>query len=276
MPVTSLSLLRPVLLVAMTSWLAGCDPHIIRRPDNLEENRKFVSAPTLRYPIYACGSAVTVQNFIPGAKIDVFIDGAPAPNSSFIGALPSPGQTHETGKSFTAGMVISATQTFNGAVSASNSVTVTSHTGDFPNGLPQPRLWAHPLYECGHAVLVEDVVPNSKVTIRAEDDDGAGGFKPPVDVGGFQASPEWGLNWSGVAPQFSLKARISASAQLCTDSSPRSPDEITQTPPSPVPPGFCREAGDRRPVDRQGVGRERSAERSADARRDPVRARRGT
>ena len=79
---------------------------------------------------------------------------------------------------------------------------------------------------------------HSKVTIRAEDDNGAGSFKPPVDVGGFQASPEWGLNWSGVAPQFSLKARISATAQLCTDSSPRSPDEITETPPSPVPPGF--------------------------------------
>jgi len=231
-------LLPRAALLAAVCWLAGCDPHIVRRPDNLEENRKFVSAPTLRHPIYACGSAVTVQNFIPGAKLDVFIDGAPAPNPSFIGQLPTPGQTHETGKTFTAGMVISVTQTFSGAVSASNSVTVTSHTEDFPNGLPQPRLFAHPLYQCGHAVLVEDVVPNSKVTIRAEDDDGAGGFKPPVAVGGFQASPEWGLNWSGVTPQFTLKARVSATAQLCTDSSPRSPDEITQTPPSPVPPGF--------------------------------------
>jgi outer membrane protein assembly factor BamB len=214
------------------------DPHVVRNPGNLKEDPRFVSAPTLGHPIYACGSAVTVENFIPGAKIEVFIDGAPAPNPSFVGQIPTPGQTHDTGATFAVGNVVYVTQTFNGSTSAhSNSVTVTSHTEDFPNGLPKPRLFKNPLFQCGHAVLVEDVVPNAKVTIRSEDPDGGGGFKPIVDMGGFEASTNWGLNWSGVTPEFALGARVSAQAKLCSDESPRSDFEITIPPPSPMPSG---------------------------------------
>jgi outer membrane protein assembly factor BamB len=239
--IRSLKSVHAVLLYAAAFALTGChprDPHIVRNTHDFKEDRKFVSPPTLGHPIYACGSAITVENFIPGATIDVFIDNAPAPNPSFIGQNPTAGETHDTGKSFTSGMVIFVTQTYKGAVSAhSNSVTVTSHTADFPNGLPQPRLFAHPLFQCGHAVLVEDVVPNSQVTVQAEDDNGAGGFKPAGDVGGFQASTQWGLNWTGINPEFTLHARVSATAQICTDKSPRSDFEITVPPPSPVPPG---------------------------------------
>ena len=155
------------------------DPHVVRNPGDFKEDPKFISPPTLGQPIYACSSAITVQNFLPGAKIEVFIDGAPAPNPSFIGTLPSPGQTHETGQKFTAGQVVYVTQTLGSATSAqSNQVTATSHTEDFPAGLPKPRLFARPLLQCGHAVLVEDVVPGSSVTVHAEDDAGGGAFKP--------------------------------------------------------------------------------------------------
>ncbi len=65
------------------------DPHVVRNPGDFKEDPKFVSAPTLGHPIYACSSAITVQNFLPGAKIEVFIDGAPAPNPSFIGSIPT-------------------------------------------------------------------------------------------------------------------------------------------------------------------------------------------
>ncbi|MGJ0491187.1 PQQ-binding-like beta-propeller repeat protein [Methylobacter sp.] len=240
-------------LIRLAAWVFLCvvsfsgtgqegehkDPHIVRHPGELKEDANFVSPPTLGFPIYACGTAITVSNYILGAKIEVFIDGSPAPNPSFIAqANPLLGQTHDTGFSFTEGKVIYVTQTYNGATSAhSNSVTVTSHTADYPKGLPKPRLFKHPLYECGHAVLVEDVVPNSQVTIHAEDPDGAGGFKPEVDVGGFQASTSWGLNWSGVNPQFTLGARVIATAKICTDPSPRSDPEITVTGPTPMPPG---------------------------------------
>jgi outer membrane protein assembly factor BamB len=238
--IRSLKFVNVPLLFATVVAPTGCngDPHIVRNPGDLKEDRKLVSAPTLGHPIYSCGSAITVQNFLPGATINVFINNAPAPNPSFIGQIPSPGQTHDTGVSFTSGMVVFVTQTYQGAVSGpSNSVTVTSHTEDFPEGLPQPRLFAHPLFACGHAVLVEDVVPNSNVTVQAEDDDGAGGFKPAIDVGGFQASTEWGLNWTGISPQFGLHARVSATARMCLDTSPRSDFEITVPGPSPTPPG---------------------------------------
>jgi outer membrane protein assembly factor BamB len=214
------------------------DPHVVRNPGDFKEDPKFVSAPTLGQPIYACSSAITVQNFIPGAKIEVFINGAPAPNPSFVGSIPTPGQTHDTGATFTAGQTVFVTQTFNGATSVhSNTVPVTSHTQDYPAGLPKPRLFKKPLFQCGHAVLVEDVVPGSKVTVQAEDDAGGGTFKPAVDVGGFQASTNWGLNWTGITPEFALGARVSATAQLCTDKSPRSDFELTVPPPSPMPAG---------------------------------------
>lgn len=254
---TTLSLVRTaatVLLCVAVVALGGCrpdsgasghqdgkpkDPHIVRNPGDFKEDPKFVSPPTLGFPIYACGTAITVSNFILGAKIEVFIDGAPAPNPSFTAtANPALGQTHDTGVTFTEGKVIYVTQTFNGATSAhSNSVTVTSHTADFPNGLPKPRLFKHALLQCGHAVLAEDVVPNSQVTIHGEDSDGMGGFKAEADVGSFQASTSWGWNWTGVTPEFSLGARITATAKICTDQSPRSDPEITIAGPVPVPPG---------------------------------------
>jgi PQQ-like domain len=139
---------------------------------------------------------------------------------------------------FTEGQTVFVTQTFNGATSTkSNVVPVTSHTKDYPTGLPKPRIFKKPLFQCGHAVLVEDVVPGSNVTVRAEDAVGGGAFKPGVDVGSFQASTSWGLNWTGVNPEFTLGARISATAQLCRDASPRSDFEITVSPPSPTPAG---------------------------------------
>src|SRR5204863_3540862 len=115
-----------------------------------------------------------------GATLNVFINGAPAPNPSVVGQIPELGVNFDVGTAFVTGQIVTATQTFGGATSVpSNAVPVTSHTEDYPAGLPKPRLFKHPLRDCGHAVLVEDVVPGSTVEIVAEDPDGMGGFKPP-------------------------------------------------------------------------------------------------
>src|SRR5262245_4142775 len=120
------------ILIRFAAWISLCalgvsgcrpskhkDPHIVRNPGDLKEDKKFVSPPTLGFPIYACGTAITVSNYILGAKIEVFIDGSPAPNPSFIAqANPSLGQTHDTGLSFTEGKVIYVTQTYKSATSA--------------------------------------------------------------------------------------------------------------------------------------------------------------
>jgi outer membrane protein assembly factor BamB len=224
--------------------LAGCqsrpprDPHIVRNPGKLDENRELISPPTLGQPIYACSSNVTITNFLQHAKLNVFINGAPAPNPSVIGDIPIPGINFDTGHVFVAGDTVFVTQTVDGVTSGpSNTVPVTSHTEDYPAGLPKPRLFKHPLRQCGHAVLVEDVVPGSTVSVFSEKALGGGVFDTPVTVGGFNASTEWGLNWTGVNPQFELGARVSAQAKLCTDTSQRSDFEITELAPSPMPAG---------------------------------------
>ena len=63
-----------LLCVALIS-LSGChprdsgesdgepkDPHIVRNPGDLKEDPEFISPPSLGYPIYACGTAITVSN----------------------------------------------------------------------------------------------------------------------------------------------------------------------------------------------------------------------
>ncbi len=212
---------------------ADNDPHVQPNERNYEENREHVSPPTLLYPIYECATNAAVKHFIKGARIDVFVDGDPTPIGSAIGEFPSIGVNIDVSVSFVSGQVVTAKQTVNGVTSSpSNAVTVTSHTEDYPAGLPQPRLNAPPLWQCGRAAGVSDVVPGASVEVFAENPDGAGGFEGAVKVGGFKATPEWGLNWTGINPQYELGARIWARAELCTDVSPRSGVEEVQAEPS--------------------------------------------
>lgn len=218
------------------------DPHIQRDGRGLEFDREFLSPPTLAQPIYACSTHVTVKNFRKDARIDVFIDGAATPSGSAIGTVPELGVVIDLGTSLTGEQTLHATQTIDGVTSGpSNIVPVTSHREDYPNGLPRPRLFKNPLLNCGAAVLVEDVVPGSRVSVTSETARPDGTFESPVQVGTFEASTEWGHNWTGVSPRFVLGNRITAGAQMCTDASPPSLPEIVMAEPSPAPPGSLEE-----------------------------------
>ena len=218
------------------------DPNVVPFPDGLDENREFISPPVLGWPIYACAQNVTVTDFLQNATLQIFVDGSPAPNPTVVGTIPSLGVNHNVGVSFTAGQQVWVTQTKDGITSSSsNIVTVTSHLEDYPDGLPKPRLWKHPLHQCGKAVLVEDVVPGSRVEISTEDPASGGGFDPANVAGAFNASTEWGHNWSGVSPEFKLGTRVRARAQLCTSVSPNSDAELAEIPPNPVPGGAIEE-----------------------------------
>jgi outer membrane protein assembly factor BamB len=224
---------RAASVVAALIALVGCDPidpHIVPRPDNLKEDRSFLSPPTLQYPIYACGQSVVVESFVPGARIDVFVSGTPAPVGSMTSWL-SGGQNIVVGAPFAAGQQITATQTFDGATSGpSNSVTVVSHTIDYASGLPQPRLNGVPCFECGKAVGLADYVPSALVRVLSENRRADGTFDPPVEIG---QARDW--SYAIVNPALSRDAHVWATQELCTDVSPRSFVETVQPGPATLP-----------------------------------------
>jgi outer membrane protein assembly factor BamB len=225
---------KALVLVALLA-LPGCnpepkDPHIVRRPDNLKEDRSFLSPPILQGPIYACGQSVVVKGFVPGAKLDVLVNGTPPPTGSITSWL-SDGQNIIVSAAFTVGQQITATQTFSGATSGpSNSVTVTSHTADYPAGLPEPRLDGVPCLECGKAVGLADYVPSALVRIFTETRRADGTFDPPVEVG---QARDWG--YAFVSPDFKRDAHVWATQELCTDVSRRSFVETVQPTPATIP-----------------------------------------
>lgn len=211
------------------------DPNIVPRPRNLEENRGFISPPTLQRPIYACARSVVVRNFIPGATLQVFEAGNPAPIGSKQSWL-SDGQNIEVSIAFTVGQRITARQVFDGATSdPSNEVTVTSHTDDYPTGLPQPRIELLPLVACGRAIAIADVPPGAVARVFAENPlpPPGGGFAPAVEIGNLTDFP-----YTFVVP-FVEGARVWVQTSLCAATSLPSAVTIVQaTPPSLPAPGL--------------------------------------
>ena len=215
------------------------DPHVVKHGQDREEDREFISPPTLQYPIYACATSVVVKDFLPGAKLEVFVDGDPTPIGSTVSWLSS-GQNIDVSIAFIAGQVVTARQTFDrqssrrphhGATSSlSNAVPVTSHREDYPSGLPQPRLGPTPLYQCGRAVGIGDVLPGAWVRVFAENPANGGGFDPPVQVGSVSD-----FAYTVVSPAFIRGARIWAESGICTDISPRSDTVIVQPEPATIP-----------------------------------------
>lgn len=233
---TAGGLLALAAVIAMGG--SGCgsgdqpDPNVVPRPRNLEENRGFISPPTLQNPIYACARSVVVKNFIPGAVLQVFVAGNPVPIGTKQSWL-SGGQNVDVSIAFSVGQRITARQVFDGATSdPSNEVTVTSHTEDYPAGLPQPRIELLPLLACGRAIAISDVPPGAVARVFAENPipPPTGGFAPPVEVGSLSDFP-----YTFVGPPFVEGARVWAETSLCTDTSPRSAVAIVQATPAALP-----------------------------------------
>src|SRR5262245_53932516 len=206
-----MSRLAHLFAIAALLAAAACtpnDPHIVQRPDNLKEDRSFLSAPILQAPIYACGQSVLVKGFVPGARLDVFVNGTPPPIGTVTSWL-SDGQNIIVSAPFTVGQRITATQTFGGATSdPSNTVAVTSHTADYPTGLPQPRLDGVPCLECGKAVGLADYVPSALVRVFTENRRADGAFDPPIEVG---QARDWG--YAIVGPAFVANAHAWATQE---------------------------------------------------------------
>jgi outer membrane protein assembly factor BamB len=225
-----LPLLCAIYLVPAYGQDGARDPHIVKKPENLKENPRFLSPPILQRPIYGCASSVVVKGFVPGAELLVFVSGSP----TVIGhatSLLSAGQNIPVSITFTVGQKIVARQKFNGATSGpSNIVTVTNYQDDYPSGLPKPRLAPAPCLDCGRAVGIADVIPGAWVHVMSEKALGGGTFSPATQIGSVSDFP-----YTFVSPAFAKGDRIHAESGICTATSPPSDPEIVQPDPAAIP-----------------------------------------
>lgn len=198
------------------------DAQVIRRPDNLKENRKALSPPVLQSPLYQCAVSVTVLAYQPTADIDVDVDGTV---TTAPGGFPFPnGVTIPLPAALVAGQKVKARQRVGGLTSPwTAAIVVGDHTKDFPAGPPRPQVNPAPVYRCGVRTGVGNLLPGGHVWITA---DGA----TVGDVNGCAA--QQGVN---VSPPYSLGQKVKAWFELCHDQAPPSIEHIAQLPPAPLP-----------------------------------------
>jgi outer membrane protein assembly factor BamB len=207
------------------------DPNVQPGGSRFQDNPRVLSAPILRKPLYACADTVVVRGYVPGARIKVYIGGAPPAVGGGDGKVVRPeGDPFPVSNPFTAGQVVTVTQTVDGVESGpSNSVTVRNYREDYPDGMPQPRLGT-PCLDCGRAVGVADVIPGATYRVFAQDPTGPGTFGPAVEVGSNKDFP-----YTFVAPPFKRGQRITAQAFMCADPSPVSEAATVDAEPLPIP-----------------------------------------
>lgn len=210
----------------------GCkpkrDPHVRTGGEKFQDNKEVISPLILHYPIYACANSVWVNGFIPGAEILIYADGVQVGNET---SYFTSGEQVTVSINFTVGQVITAKQKFGGVLSAaSNSVPVTNYKDDFPNGVPRPMISPTPLYNCGKAVGLRDIIPGAWIKVFSENPKAGGGFDPPVQIGSAND-----FSYAILSPALVTGARVTVQSGICTDVSPLSDPVIVQDEPSSIP-----------------------------------------
>src|SRR5260370_22652403 len=100
---------------------------VVKRPENLKENRKLLSPPIIEQPLYQCAVSVTVLAYEPNATIDVDVSGT---ITSAPGGFPVPnGVTVHLPAALVAGQILSGRQHLPRRVGAR---TAPSLVGDHP------------------------------------------------------------------------------------------------------------------------------------------------
>jgi hypothetical protein len=195
---------------------------VIKRPENLREDPKLLSAPVIQEPLYQCAVSVTVLAFEPNATVDVDVAGTV---TSAPGSFPVPdGVTIKLPAKLVAGQKVRARQKLAGVTSPWTPwIVVGDHTKDFPTGPPRPEINPAPVYKCGVRTGVGNLLPGGHVWITAN-------AAKVGDVNGCAA--QQGVN---VSPPYGLGKKVQAWFELCKDPSPPSIELITQNPPIPTP-----------------------------------------
>src|SRR5205807_9440868 len=140
---------------------------VVKRPDNLKEDRKLLSPPVIEQPLYQCAVSVTVTAYEPNATIDVDVSGTV---TSAAGGFPFPnGVTIGLPAALVAGQKVKARQRVAGATSPWTAlITVGDHTKDYPAGPPRPEINPAPVYKCGVRTGVGNLLPGGHVWITAD------------------------------------------------------------------------------------------------------------
>lgn len=194
----------------------------------LRDDPALLSPPIVAQPVYGCAKAVNVIGYVPGATLDVEINGG-IPIAGFPGGSPAPyGAMIPLPTALTPGQAVRARQHRGSTTSAwSPAVAVRDHTADFPSGLPRPELFPAPLYRCGIRTGVGNLLVGCDVRVTAD-----GGAIGQV----FGANNPQGVN---VAPAYQVGQHVRAWATLCHDPSPPSLEQVVLAPSLPLPaPGF--------------------------------------
>lgn len=203
-------------LLALALAAEGCCPPFCRKPPpGPGPEKEQLSPPTVAAPLYECATAVGVSGFVPGAKIDVYTGGTTIIGS---GTSDAPwGQNLPVSPTLVKGQVITAVQTFGGAMSPhSKPVTVESFFETHPGGLPKPVLDT-PIHNCGGAIGVRNLAQGGLLEA----------FANSARVG--SAAGCGAGQWVFAAPPFVTGQGVYATETLCTTTGPKS-DLVTVTP----------------------------------------------
>jgi len=188
--------------------------------DKPEEDPSYLSTPVIIEPLYACAEAIEVTSVIYGAQLEVYIDGTLANTVNVV----EPSRQIVKVPALVAGQELYAVQIKDGVSSdKSDSVFVSSHKEDYPDGLPKPEIDPQLIHQCGNVIAVRHV-RGATVTIEVN--------------GGDPRSSSSGGDWTNFAPKirpFNLGDVYTAEQEMCGDVSDPSNPEVAVAPPSPMP-----------------------------------------
>ena len=196
---------------------------------DFKDDPGVLSPPIVAEPLWACGGSVTVLGFVPGATIEVELDGGIV--ASGVGADPDPGgAAFGLPSALVAASVVRARQTTAAGTSGwSTPATVRDHTVDYPAGPPRPQIDPAPVYECGSRTGVQNILRGSSVWITA---DGTERGRVIDAQQGEGPAVHQGVN---VSPDYGLGEQVVAWSEICSDPSPPSETHTTAPPPAPLP-----------------------------------------
>ena len=195
---------------------------------NGEDDPSVVSPPIILGPLYACADAVGITGLIPGATLEVFINGNLVSTSIPQDIDPAGVSV----PSLTIGDLVKARQTLGSFTSDfSDEEEVRDVTSDWPDGLPEPRINPPPLYECGGRTGSFEHLGGARVDFYSRPNSGSVTY---TTIGSGTAATSK-THFENITPTFTAGEAITTQYGFCGTLSPMSGDEIVQKAPSQMP-----------------------------------------